>query len=84
MRISLNRERECNKTTPRKEDEEVVVVVEVEVEVEVMVAVEEEELEENVEPSKEVAADCFSACKRLHATTVEELCFRDRLLVRLR
>ena len=82
MRISLNRERQCNKTTPRKEDEEVVVVVEVEVEV--MAAVEEEELEENVEPSKEVAADCFSACKRLHATTVGELCFRDRLLVRLR
>ena len=63
----------------------VVVVVEVEVvEVVVVAAVEEKELGENVEPSKEVAADCFSACKGLLASTVEELCFRDRFLVRLR
>ena len=61
-------------------------MLEVEVEVVVVAAVEEKELEENVEPSKklEVAAVCFSACKGLHASTVEELCFLDRFLVRLR
>ena len=54
------------------------------VEVVVVAAVDEEKLEENVEPSKEVAAECFSACKGLRASTVDELCFRDRFLVRLR
>ena len=60
-----------------------VVVVEVEVSLVVVAAV-EDELEENVEPSKEVAADCFSPCKGLRTSTVEELCIRDRFLVRLR
>ena len=48
-----------------------------------MVLTVEEKLEEDMEPSKMVAAEHFSDCKGLHPSTTEEYS-RDKSPVRLR